>query len=135
MKQIKTDQAPAAVGPYAQAVRSGNWLFCSGQIGLVPGTGQIGLVPGSRSLAGKDIPAQSRQMLTNLRSVLRAAGLDLTAVVKTTVYLKDMNDFSVFNDIYADFFQGHTPARSAVQVAGLPLDALVEIECIAMFPS
>ena len=126
MKQIKTDQAPAAVGPYAQAVRSGNWLFCSGQIGLVPG---------SRSLAGEDIQAQSRQMLTNLRSVLRAAGLDLTAVVKTTVYLKDMNDFSVFNDIYADFFQGHTPARSAVQVAGLPLDALVEIECIAMFPS
>ncbi|MFW6236780.1 MAG: RidA family protein [Desulfosudaceae bacterium] len=126
MKQINTDQAPAAVGPYAQAVRGGNWLFCSGQIGLVPG---------SCSLAGKDIQAQSRQMLTNLRYVLRAAGLELTAVVKTTVYLKDMNDFSVFNDIYADFFQGHTPARSAVQVAALPLDALVEIECIAMFPS
>ncbi len=122
MKYINSEQAPAAVGPYAQAVRCGDWLFCSGQIGLVPG---------SKTLAGKDIQSQARQMLANLRAVLEAAGLDVAGVVKTTVFLADMNDFTVFNDIYADFFQGHTPARSAVQVGALPLGALVEIECIA----
>ncbi|MFO8049399.1 MAG: RidA family protein [Desulfosudaceae bacterium] len=122
MKYISSEQAPAAVGPYAQAVRCGDWLFCSGQIGLIPG---------SKTLAGKDIQSQARQMLANLRAVLEAAGLDVAGVVKTTVFLADMNDFTVFNDIYADFFQGHTPARSAVQVGALPLGALVEIECIA----
>ncbi len=123
MDFFATESAPAAVGPYSQAVRAGDFLFCSGQIGLVPETG---------GLAGPDLAAQARQMLTNLQAVLEAAGLGLTNVIKTTVFLADMADFAEFNEIYAGFFSGHRPARSAVQVTALPLGARVEIECVAV---
>ena len=124
MDFIITDNAPAAVGPYSQAVRSGNLLFCSGQIGLIPGT---------KNLAGDDLAAQTRQALANMKAVLDAAGLTPSNVIKTTVFLADMADFAEFNDIYADFFDGHKPARSAIQAAALPLGARVEIECVAVF--
>ncbi|MFZ5562406.1 MAG: RidA family protein [Thermodesulfobacteriota bacterium] len=125
MDFISTDAAPAAVGPYSQAVRKGNLLFCSGQIGLVPGT---------RALAGNDTVTQVRQVLENLRAVLKAAGLLPSHVVKTTIFLTDMADFGQVNEIYAAFFGDHRPARSTVQVAALPLGARVEIECIAVLP-
>ena len=123
MEPIKTDQAPAAVGPYSQAVKTGQTLFCSGQIGLVPPTGKM---------AGEDIRAQTLQVLNNLAAVLEAAGFGPEDIVKTTVFLTDMKNFPVLNEIYAGFFDSHKPARSTVQVAALPLDALVEIECIAV---
>ncbi len=123
METIQTDQAPAAVGPYAQAVKTGNMLFCSGQIGLVPATGK---------LAGADIRHQGRQMLDNLSAVLKAAGYGLDDVVKTTVFLTNMKDFPIFNEIYAGCFGSCKPARSTVQVTSLPLGARVEIECIAV---
>lgn len=122
---IQTSQAPAALGPYSQAIRIGNFVFTSGQVALDPATGQI--VPGG-------IEAQTHRVLQNLQAVLTAAGLDLARVVKTTVFLKDMNDFIAMNKIYAEYFQSEavpTPARSTVEVARLPKDALVEIEVIA----
>ena len=125
MEYISTDAAPAAVGPYSQAVKSGNLLFCSGQIGLMPGT---------TMLAGIDTAAQARQTLENMGAVLKAAGLGPDQVVKTTLFLVDMADFARVNDIYAGFFGSHKPARSTVQVAGLPLGARVEIECMAVLP-
>lgn len=121
-KIIHTDQAPAAIGPYSQAVQVGNLLFTSGQIPLDPATGVV--VEGG-------IEAQARQSLTNVQAVLAQAGADMGAVVKTTVFLKDMNDFAAMNEVYAQFFQGDYPARSAVQVARLPKDVLVEIEAVA----
>lgn len=121
-KIIHTDQAPAAIGPYSQAVQVGNLLFTSGQIPLDPATGAV--VEGG-------IEAQARQSLTNVQAVLAQAGADMGAVVKTTVFLKDMNDFAAMNEVYAQFFQGDYPARSAVQVARLPKDVLVEIEAVA----
>ena len=124
MDFITTNEAPAAVGPYSQAVRSGNLLFCSGQIGLIPGT---------KNLAGEDLAAQARQAMANMKAVLEAAGLKPSDVIKTTVFLTDMADFAELNTIYADFFAGHKPARSAVQVAALPLGARVEFECVAVF--
>ncbi len=124
MLTISTDKAPAAVGPYSQAVRAGDLLFCSGQVGLDPKTGK---------LVGSDIKEQTRQVIQNIREVLRAAGLELSAVVKTTIFLADMDDFSIINEIYGEQFGKHRPARSTVQVAGLPLKALIEIECIAAF--
>jgi 2-iminobutanoate/2-iminopropanoate deaminase len=123
MKPVTTDKAPAAVGPYSQAIETGKTLFCSGQIGLVPGTGKM---------AGDDIQSQTRQLLSNLAAVLDAAAFRPGNIVKTTVFLTDMNDFAVFNKIYADFFGPHKPARSTVQVVSLPLGALVEIDCIAV---
>lgn len=123
MKIITTTQAPEAIGPYAQAIRYGDLVFCSGQLGLDPATGK---------LAGNDVEAQTRQVLVNLKAVLRATGLRLDHVVKTTVYVTDMNDFPKVNQIYAEAFGEHTPARATVQVAGLPKDGLVEIECIAV---
>lgn len=123
MKPVATDKAPAAVGPYSQAIKTGNMLYCSGQIGLIPETG---------TLAGEDIRSQSRQALLNLAAVLSAAGFKTDNIVKTTVFLTDMKDFAVFNTIYADFLTPHKPARATVQVAALPLGALVEIECIAV---
>ena len=120
---ITSDKAPKAIGPYSVAVRSGNLVFTSGQLGLEPQTGN--LVPGG-------IEAETRQALTNLQHVLAAAGSGMEAVLKTTVFLKDMADFAKMNAIYAEFFQENPPARSAVQVAALPKGGLVEIEAIAI---
>ena len=120
-KAIHTDRAPAAIGPYSQAVRAGGFLFTSGQIPVDPAAGDIP--------AG--IKAQAQQSLDNIAAILAQAGLDRSAVVKTTVFLKDMNDFAAMNEVYAQFFQEPFPARSAVQAARLPKDAKVEIEAIA----
>ena len=123
MKQvIHTDSAPAAIGPYSQAIQIGDLLFVSGQVPIDPSTGAI--VEG-------DIKAQTQQSLNNLKAILNAAGTNMGAVVKTTVFLADMNDFAAMNEVYAQFFQEPFPARSAVQVARLPKDAKVEIEAIA----
>ena len=123
MKQvIHTDSAPAAIGPYSQAIQIGDLLFVSGQVPIDPRTGAI--VEG-------DIKAQAQQSLNNLKAILNAAGTNMGAVVKTTVFLADMNDFAAMNEVYAQFFQEPFPARSAVQVARLPKDAKVEIEAIA----
>jgi 2-iminobutanoate/2-iminopropanoate deaminase len=126
---IATTDAPAAIGPYSQAILSGNTLYTSGQVALDPATGS--LVPGG-------IAEQTTRVLDNLKAVLAASGLDLAHVVKTTVFLKDMADFAAMNAIYATYFAPDgviAPARSTVQVAALPKDALVEIECIAKSPS
>ena len=123
---VSTKEAPAAIGPYSQAIQVGDMLFASGQIGLDPATGQI--VSGG-------IVEQTVRALENMKAVLTQAGLDLAHVVKTTVFLKTMTDFAAMNTLYAKYFapEGITaPARSTVQVAGLPKDALVEIECIAI---
>ena len=120
---ISTDQAPAAVGPYSQAVRVDHTVFTAGQIGLDPASGK--LVEGG-------IEAQTRQVLKNLAAVLEAAGSNLSQVVKTTIYLTDMDDFPVVNKVYAEFFPSQPPARSTVQVARLPLGAMVEIDAIAL---
>ncbi len=120
---VRTDKAPAAIGPYSQAVRMGNLLFCSGQIPLDPATGQ--LVTG-------DIAAQTRQVFANLGAVLAAAGASFDHVARTTVYLADMNDFAAMNDVYATFFRAPAPARSTIQAAGLPKNARVEIDVIAV---
>ena len=123
MKQvIHTDSAPAAIGPYAQAIQIGDLLFVSGQVPIDPSTGAV--VEG-------DIKAQAQQSLNNLKAILNAAGTNMGAVVKTTVFLADMNDFAAMNEVYAQFFQEPFPARSAVQVGRLPKDAKVEIEAIA----
>ena len=120
---IVTDRAPQAIGPYSQAVRAGNQIYCSGQIPIDPATGAI--IDG-------DIAAQTRQVLTNLSKVLEAAGVSLDHVVKTTVYLADMNDFTAMNAVYGTFFSSPAPARSTVQAARLPRDARVEIDVIAV---
>ena len=123
MKQvIHTDSAPAAIGPYSQAIQIGDLLFVSGQVPIDPSTGAV--VEG-------DIKAQAQQSLNNLKAILNAAGTNMGAVVKTTVFLADMNDFAATNEVYAQFFQEPFPARSAVQVGRLPKDAKVEIEAIA----
>lgn len=118
---IHTDKAPAAVGPYSQAVRIGSLLFTSGQLGLVPETGAL----------PEGIEAQTIQSLKNIEAILSAAGYGKTDVIKTTVYIKNMNDFATVNKLYAEFFGDHKPARSCVEVARLPKDGLVEIEIIA----
>jgi len=117
---IRTPNAPEPVGPYSQAVKAGGTLYCSGQIPLNPATGAI----------PDGIEAQTRQVLENLKAVLMAGGADFPNVVKTTVFLKDMNDFPAMNAIYAESFTGAPPARSTVQVARLPKDVLVEIDAI-----
>lgn len=122
MKAISTSSAPAAIGPYSQAIEVNGWVFASGQIPLDPSTGQ--------PVAG-GIKEQAEQCLKNASAILQAAGLDLSRVVKTTVYLADMNDFAAMNEVYASFFKEPYPARSAVAVKTLPKGALVEIECIA----
>ena len=123
MKQvIHTDKAPAAIGPYSQAIQIGQLLFTSRQVPIDPETGAI--VEGG-------IQEQARQSLNNIKAILNAAGTNMGAVVKTTVFLQDMNDFAAMNEVYAQFFQEPYPARSAVQVGRLPKDALVEIEAIA----
>lgn len=119
----RTDEAPAAIGPYSQAVRMGNLLFCSGQIPLDPATGQ--LVTG-------DIAAQTRQVFANLGAVLAASGASFDQVARTTVYLADMNDFAAMNEVYGTYFNTPAPARSTIQAAGLPKNARVEIDVIAV---
>lgn len=124
MKQvIHTDHAPKAVGPYSQAIRAGDFLFTSGQIPLDPASGK--LVQGG-------IEEQARQVMKNLKAVLEAGGADFSKVVKSTVFLDDMKNFGPFNEVYAEYFPGDRPARSAFQVAGLPLGAKIEIEMIAL---
>ena len=120
---IHTDKAPAAIGPYSQAIKAGNTVYVSGQIPIDPATGIF---------AGDDITTQTRQSLTNLKSILNAAGADLCDVVKTTVYLANMGDFAAMNAVYAEFFAAPYPARAAFEVACLPKNALVEIECVAV---
>lgn len=121
-KIISTNHAPKAIGPYSQAVISSGFAFLSGQIPLDPASGQ--LVEG-------DVQAQTKRVLENLKAVLEAAGCTLANVVKTTVYLKDMNDFSQMNEIYAQYFVTNPPARATVEAARLPRDVRVEIDCIA----
>ncbi|MCQ2134428.1 MAG: RidA family protein [Bacteroidales bacterium] len=122
MKQIATDKAPAAIGPYSQAINEGGLVFVSGQIPIDPATGAF--VEGG-------ITEQTTQSLTNLRNILAEAGTDLSHVMKTTVFLADIADFAAMNAVYAQFFTAPYPARSAVAVKDLPKGALVEIECIA----
>ncbi|GIO67363.1 RidA family protein [Paenibacillus cookii] len=124
IQPIATSNAPGAIGPYSQAVRMGNLLFASGQLGIDPATGEM---PAT-------VEEQTHQSLKNAKAILEAAGTDLSHVVKTTVFLNDMNDFAKVNEIYASYFAQPFPARSAVQVAKLPKDGLVEIEVIAMIP-
>lgn len=119
---IHTQNAPAAIGPYSQAVKVGSLVFVSGQIPVDPATG---------AFAGEDIESQTHQSLINLKAILEEAGSSLDKVVKTTVFLQDMNDFAAMNGVYAQYFQEPFPARAAVQVGRLPKDALVEIECVA----
>ena len=119
---IHTDKAPAAIGPYSQAVKTGNLLFVSGQIPIDPATGVF---------AGEDIATQTRQSLTNLKAIVEEAGYTLSDVVKTTVLLADMGEFSAMNAVYAEFFPENCPARAAFAVKDLPRGALVEIEAIA----
>lgn len=122
MEIIKTPQAPEAIGPYSQAVTAGDFIFCSGQIPLDPET---------MTVVGESPAEQTSQVLKNLSEVLKAAGSGLNNVLKTTVFLKDMNDFVEMNEIYSKFFGDHKPARATVEVARLPKDVLVEIECVA----
>ena len=119
---IHTDSAPVAVGPYSQAIMAGNLLFTSGQLGLVPETGML----------PESVEAQAEQSLKNIGAILEASGLGTADVVKTTVFIRDMNDFAAVNRIYAAFFGDHKPARSCVEVARLPKDGLVEIEAVAV---
>ena len=119
---INTSGAPAAIGPYVQAVRAGNMLFSSGQLGLVPETGEL----------PEGIEAQTRQSLANIAAILEEAGFEKSDVVKTTVFIKNMGDFGKVNEIYAAFFGDAKPARSCVEVAALPKGGLVEIEFVAV---
>jgi 2-iminobutanoate/2-iminopropanoate deaminase len=122
-ERIQTDHAPAAIGPYSQAIRAGSFVFCSGQIPTDPATGEF--------VAG-GIAEQTEQVLKNLAAVLEAAGSSLDRIVKTTVFLADMKEFSGMNEVYAKFFKGAPPARATVAAAGLPRDARVEIEAVAL---
>ncbi len=124
MKEIiATENAPGAIGPYSQAVKAGNMVFCSGQIPIDPATGEF---------VSDDVARQTEQVLKNLSAVLEAAGTNLNNIVKTTVFLADMNDFAAMNEVYSKFFSENKPARATVQAARLPKDAKVEIECIAI---
>jgi 2-iminobutanoate/2-iminopropanoate deaminase len=120
---VSTANAPGAVGPYSQAIRIGELVYTAGQIGIVPASGTI---------EGRTIEEQTHQVLRNLKAVLEAAGSGLDRVVKTTVFLKDINDFKAMNAVYATYFPSEPPARSAIQAAALPLGAMVEIEAIAL---
>lgn len=122
-KIVITDKAPKAIGPYSQAIRTENLVFTAGQIGLDPATMEI--VKGG-------VEAETKQVLINLKHVLESADSGLNFVIKTTVFLQDMNDFAKMNAVYAEFFPENAPARSTVAVAGLPKGALVEIECVAL---
>ena len=119
---VSTKSAPGAIGPYSQAIKANGMVFCSGQIPIDPATGQF---------VSDDVAEQTEQVFKNLEAVLTAAGASLASVVKTTVFLADMNDFTAMNDVYARWFSENKPARATVQAARLPRDARVEIECIA----
>jgi 2-iminobutanoate/2-iminopropanoate deaminase len=121
-KQISTDQAPSAIGPYSQAIQAGDMLFVSGQIPLEPKTGD---------LIGGDIGAQTHKVLKNLKGVIEAAGTTMDHVVKTTIFLKDLSDFNAVNEVYGEYFRAPYPARACVEVARLPKDVDVEIDAIA----
>jgi 2-iminobutanoate/2-iminopropanoate deaminase len=124
MKEIiSTENAPGAIGPYSQAIKTGNMVFCSGQIPIDPKTGDF---------VSNDVAEQTEQVLINLKAVLVAAGADLNDVVKTTVFLADMSEFAAMNDVYSKHFVENKPARATVQAARLPRDARVEIDCIAV---
>jgi 2-iminobutanoate/2-iminopropanoate deaminase len=120
---ISTENAPGAIGPYSQAVKVGGMVFCSGQIPIDVATGEF---------VSNDVAEQTHQVLKNLSAVLEAAGSGLNNVVKTTVFLADMNDFTAMNEVYAEYFSDNKPARATVQAARLPRDARVEIDCIAV---
>ena len=120
---IHTDNAPAAIGPYSQAIEAGNTIYVSGQLPIDPATG---------AFAGADITAQTRQSQNNIKAILAEAGADMSNVVKTTVLLADIADFAAMNAVYAEFFTAPFPARAAFQAAALPKNALVEIECVAV---
>lgn len=121
-KRVQTDHAPQAIGPYSQAIVAGGMVFCSGQIPLTP----------AGELVSDDVEAQTHQVMKNLGAVLEAAGSSFGKVVQTTCYLADMNDFPVFNQVYAEYVQEPFPARATVQVARLPRDVKVEVACIAL---
>ena len=123
LEEIKASQAPAAIGPYSQAVQAGGSIYVSGQLPINPATGEF---------AGADIRAQARQSLENIKAILAAAGTDMAHVVKTTVLLQDMADFAAMNEVYAEYFSEPYPALAAFQVAKLPKDAWVEIEAVAV---
>lgn len=123
IEAITTDKAPGAIGPYSQAVKAGGMVFCSGQIPIDPSTGEF---------VSDVVSEQTEQVLKNLGEVLTAAGTGLSNVVKTTVFLTDMNDFAEMNEVYARYFGENKPARATVQAAGLPRGARVEIDCIAV---
>lgn len=120
---VKTDRAPGAIGPYSQAIKAGGFVFVSGQIPIDPSTGQF--------VAG-GVAEQTEQVLKNLSAVLEASGTSLARVVKTTVFLADMSDFAAMNEVYGRFFKNEPPARATVAAAGLPRDARVEIELVAL---
>ncbi|WP_353663180.1 RidA family protein [Hydrogenimonas sp. SS33] len=122
MQSVHTDKAPQAIGPYVQAVKTGNLVFTSGQIALTP----------EGEMTEADVEKQTGQVMRNLKAVLEAAGSSLQKVVKTTIFLADMDDFAKVNAVYEKWFDGHKPARSTVAVKTLPKNALVEIECIAL---
>ncbi|WP_338253590.1 RidA family protein [Dictyobacter halimunensis] len=121
--QISTSEAPAAIGPYNQAIRYGQFVYTSGQIPLDPATGEM---------VGDDVQTQTHRVLQNLQAVLKAAGASLNSVIKTTVFLTRMSDFQAMNEVYATYFGDVAPARSTVAVVELPRKALVEIECVAL---
>jgi 2-iminobutanoate/2-iminopropanoate deaminase len=121
---IFTSLAPAAIGPYSQAIRVGNLLFVSGQVALDPSLGKV--------IEDKSIAAQTRRVLGNIQAIVAAAGASLENVVKTTVFLKDMNDFAEMNAVYGEFFRSDPPSRATVEVSRLPRDVSVEIDCIAV---
>ena len=122
-QSIHTDQAPAAIGPYSQAIKAGNTVYVSGQLPIIPSTG---------AFAGEDIQSQTRQSLTNISHILAEAGTDMGHVVKTTVLLADIAEFSAMNEVYAEFFREPFPARAAFQVAAIPKGAKIEIEAVAV---
>ena len=124
IETIATEKAPKALGPYSQAIKAGGFVFCSGQIPIDPATGAV--------LSAASVEDQTRQSIQNLKCVLEKAGASLADVVKTTVFIKDMNDFAAVNGVYAEMFGDTKPARSCVEVARLPKDVKVEIECIAV---
>ena len=122
LSKISTSSAPAAIGPYSQAIIAGNLVFVSGQLPIDPATGELG---------ERDISVQTRLSIENIRSILSEASLDLNSVIKTTVYLKDMEDFDAMNKLYSEYFTDESPARLAVEVSALPKGAIVEIDAIA----